>query len=258
MSHRMASRCVGIAGTATGWRLCGDGAVQVGERAGIVERLRLGQDAGQHLQGTLGLGHEPFELGMRLASMDRVVAALVEEALGAAFVLGRRQVEEGQEVPAFMVGAVGAEGGVTLLVDQPRRRIGKAGAGILVGRDALGLEEQGPAGAEALQDVVEPRADRDELGLGGAVEVGAAVAQRALERAVLVEDDAGSDQAGPRQVVVEADGLACGIRRGSACQRSLVAGVAGQHGEEGRVLARDPDGDGVAGEPDQRRRRSTA
>ena len=92
-----------------------------------------------------------------------------------------------------MVGAVGTEGGVTLLVDQPRRRIGKAGAGIAVGRDALGLEEQGPAAAEALEDVIEPRTDRDEFGLGGAVEVRAAVAQGALERAVLVEDDAGSD-----------------------------------------------------------------
>ena len=30
-----------------------------------------------------------------------------------------------------------------------------------------------------------------------------------------------------------------------------MAGVAGQDGEEGRVLACDPDGDGVAGEPDQ-------
>ena len=106
----------------------------------------------------VGLGHEPLELGVRLGLDGRLVRALVEEALGAALVLGRRQVEEGQEVPALVVGAVGAEGGVALLIDQPRGRIGKARAGILVGRDALGLEEQRPARAEALQDVVEPRA----------------------------------------------------------------------------------------------------
>ncbi len=84
--------------------------------------------------------------------------ALVEEALGPTFVLGRRQIEEGEEVPALVVGAVGAEGGVALLIDQPRGRIGEARPGILVGRHALGLEEQRPARAEALQDVVQPRA----------------------------------------------------------------------------------------------------
>ena len=187
-----------------------------------------------------------------------VGAALVEEALGATFMLGRRQVEEGQEIAAFMVGAVGTEGGVALLVDQPRRRIGKAGAGIAgwPGRARPRRTSAQPL-AEALEDVIEPRADRDEFGLGGAVEVGAAVAHGALERAVLVEDDAGSDQAGPRQVVAAGRWSSCGIRPGSACQRSLVAGVAGQHGEEGRVLAGDPDGDGMTDEPDQERRRST-
>src|SRR6185295_10044536 len=90
-----------------------------------------------------------------------------------------------------------------LLIDQPRRRVGEAGTGILVGGNALGLEEQRPSRAEALEDVVEPRRDGDQLGIGSAVEVRAAVAQRPLERPVLVEDDAGPDQAGPWQVVGE-------------------------------------------------------
>ena len=188
--------------------LVGDGAVQVGQRAGVIERLGLGQNVGQHLQGALGFGDKMGELRLRLGLEVGIVGALVQEALGATFVLRRRQVQEGQEIAAFMVGAVGAEGGVALLIDQPRGGIGKAGTGILVGRHAFGFEEQRPAGTEALQDIIEPRTYRYELGLGGAVEVGAAIAQRALERAILVEHDAGTDQAGPGHVVVEADSLA--------------------------------------------------
>src|SRR5262249_44675562 len=106
-----------------------------------------------------------------------------------------------------MVGAVGAEGGVALLVDKPGRGIGKARPWILIGRYALGLEEQGPARAEALQDVVEPRRDGDELSLRGAVEVGAPVTQRALEGAVLIEEDAGPNETRPRQIVRQASRL---------------------------------------------------
>src|SRR5262245_59171381 len=40
------------------------------------------------------------------------------------------------------------------------------------------------------------------------------------------------------------------IRQDSACESSLVTGMAGQDEEEGGVLAREPDGEGVAGEPD--------
>ena len=65
----------------------------------------------------------------------------------------------------------------------------------------LGLEEQRPAGAKPAQHVVEARRGGDQFGLGGAVEIGAAKARRALEAAILVEDDARRDQAGPRQIV---------------------------------------------------------
>src|SRR5690242_11879405 len=106
-----------------------------------------------------------------------------------------------------MVGTIGAEGSVALLINQPRRRVRKAGSGILVGWDPLRLEEQGPSRAEALEHIVEPGGDRDELGLSCAIKVGTTVAQRALERAILVEHDTGSDQARPRQVIAERRGL---------------------------------------------------
>ena len=184
--------------------LVADDPVQVGQRLGVAEDLGLGQDGAEHLEGAVGLGDEPLQLRVRLDLDGGRLGALVEQALGPSLVLGRRQIEERQVVPALVMGAVGAEGGVALLVDQPRRGVGEARTGILAGGHALGLEEQRPSRAEALQDVVEPRRDGDELGVRGAVEVRAAVAQRALERAVLVEHDAGPDQAGPRQVVGEA------------------------------------------------------
>src|SRR6185436_1520102 len=135
------------------------------------------------------------------------LGALVDQPLSASLAVGGWQVQEGEVIAALVVGAVGAEGGVAFLVDEPRRGVGEAGAGILVGRDALRLEEQRPAVAEALEHVVEPRGDGDELGLCRAVQVGTTVSERALERAVLVENDAGSDQTGPGQVVAQADSL---------------------------------------------------
>jgi hypothetical protein len=128
--------------------------VQVGERLGIAERIGLGQDGGEQLQRAIGLRPEVFELGMGVGLQRLSFRALVDQPLGAALTVGRRQVEEGKAVAALVVGAVGAERGIALLVDQSRRRVGEARTGILVGGHALGLEEQRPAVAEALQHVV--------------------------------------------------------------------------------------------------------
>src|SRR5690606_38655026 len=49
---------------------------------------------------------------------------------------------------------------------------------------------------------------RDQLGGDGAVEIGATEARGALERAILVQDDAGADQRGPRQEIGKAAGTA--------------------------------------------------
>src|SRR5690348_12416121 len=97
--------------------------------------------------------------------------------------------------------AFGFEGGAALLIDQPRREISKTSGRIAMRGNALGLEEQGPALAETLQSIVEARRHGDQLRLGGAVEVGTAVAQGALKTAVLVEHDAGRDQARPGEIV---------------------------------------------------------
>jgi hypothetical protein len=101
---------------------------------------------------------------------------------------------------------LGLEGGAPFLLDQPRRGIQEAAVGIGERLAADRLEEQRPARAEALQDVVGPRRGGDELGLGGAFEIGAAEDEALLEAAVLVEHHAGRDQRRPRQVVGKAVG----------------------------------------------------
>src|SRR3546814_16445731 len=62
---------------------------------------------------------------------------------------------------------------------------------------ALRLNENGPAGAEAPEGVVETAGDSDQLSRHGAVEVGPAEACGALQAAVLVEDNAFADQCDP-------------------------------------------------------------
>src|SRR5690606_9923070 len=111
----------------------------------------------------------------------------VEQPLGAALMLGRRQVQKCQIVAALMMRAVGREGRIPFLVDEPRGSIGKAMARVLIGRYALGLEEQGPAFTKPAQHVVEPRRDGDELRIRRTVEIRTTIADRALEGSILVQ-----------------------------------------------------------------------
>src|SRR3546814_6729258 len=63
------------------------------------------------------------------------------------------------------------------------------------------LEEERPASAEAAQHVVEPRAGRDQFGLGRTLQVGPTEAEAALEAAILIEHDPRRDQRRPWQMV---------------------------------------------------------
>ena len=101
------------------------------------------------------------------------------------------------------MGAFGLEHGAALAVDQERDRVWEAAFGIPGRFVAKRFDEQCPAGAQALQRVIGSGTYRDELGIGRAVEIGAAEPARALQRAVLVEHDPGCDEPRPRQVVGE-------------------------------------------------------
>src|SRR3546814_20204606 len=92
-------------------------------------------------------------------------------------------------VTALIVLAFFEECGTAFLVDEPGRRVGESA--VRVGRSftPLGIEEHRPAGAEALQHVVRPRAGRDQLGLGGGFAIGSAAAEPPQEAAVPVENE---------------------------------------------------------------------
>src|SRR3546814_19534467 len=65
---------------------------------------------------------------------------------------------------------------------------------------AFGLEVQRPSRPETLEDIVRPRACSDQSRLSRGFEIGAAKAERSLKRAILVENPAGLDQRGSRQI----------------------------------------------------------
>jgi len=68
-----------------------------------------------------------------------------------------------------------------LHIDQRRNRIGKRRFGIVERRDALRFDEQGPAGTQPTQGIVQPRRGGDQLGGGGAFKIGTTKARRARE-----------------------------------------------------------------------------
>ena len=73
-----------------------------------------------------------------------VRTALVEPALEAGGVLGRRQPDEGEKVSALEMRARRLEGVPSFQVDQRRRGIREGAVGIGLGADPLGLDEDGP------------------------------------------------------------------------------------------------------------------
>ena len=104
-------------------------------------------------------------------------------------------------IAALIMVALALEVRLPFLVDQPGGRIGKGAFGIAQRLHPLGVEEQGPAGAEPLQHIVDACGGRDELGLGGAFEVGSPEPKRSLKAAVLAQHHARCDQGCPRQMV---------------------------------------------------------
>ena len=67
----------------------------------------------------------------------------------------------------------------------------------------LSFEKERPARPEPAEHIVHARHDRNELGLCGAFKVGAAIAERCLETAILVEEDARRHKTGPGEIICE-------------------------------------------------------
>ncbi len=88
---------------------------------------------------------------------------------------------------------------------------------------------------KALQNIIDAGRDTHQLGFGRAIEVWSAVADRPLEAAILVEDNARSDQACPGQPIRQPIGVAAELSSSSACEPPLVLGVTDGDLDEGRV-----------------------
>ena len=73
--------------------------------------------------------------------------------------------------------------------------------------------------------------------------------ERALEAAVLVEDDARRDQRRPGQMVGEPVGAVTIFAQGSACEIALLAEVAEQHRREVRIAPGGEHGEAVPDRP---------
>ena len=133
----------------------------------------------------------------------RVVRPLDQRPSRRIAAVRRWQPDQRAVIDTLEMLALGFEPGTPLLLNQPRRCVGKGALGIAERLTPFGLEEQGPARAKPFEDVVRPGAGRYQFRFRRAFEIRAAKGEGPHEAAVLVEDDAGCDQRGPGQMVGE-------------------------------------------------------
>ena len=136
--------------------------MQVGQGLAVIEPFGLGHETLDEREHTVGAVDETVEGDPPVGAV--VGAILIEPGFGAGGIVGRRQPEQGQEIPALEMRAFFLELGATFRIDQLGGGFGKIAERIAMGGLALGFDEDRPAGAEAAQRVVEPRGDRDQLG----------------------------------------------------------------------------------------------
>jgi hypothetical protein len=160
-----------------------DAGVQICQRLGVIEPGDLGHHAFEQTGHAVGFGPECVQL-LPPVDPSPFAGAVVKEALHPLGTLGRRQIGEGEKAFAFEVGAFGLKHGAALAVDEEGNRVREAAFGIPGGLVAQRFDEERPAGAQPLQRVVEPSTYGHELGIGRAVEIGAAEPAGALQRAV--------------------------------------------------------------------------
>ena len=126
---------------------------------------------------------------------------------------------------------------------------------------ALGLDEDRPSRSQPPQRIVEPAGDGDEFSRHRAIEIGTAKTRRALEAAILVEDNAFVDQRRPwqeiretgRRAVIfgEVHHRAMSIEWASDAEMAGDAQMAAHHIDEHRIALRRPNRGGMADDPEQ-------
>ncbi len=154
--------------------------MQVGKRRTIIEPGDLRHYALEQTEDAVGFRVKRLQLTPPV-DPPLFAATVVKQVVNALRTLGRRQIGEGQIAFALEMRAFRLEHCAPLAVDEERDRVRKAAFRIAGRLAAQRFNKQCPARAQALQRVVEPGTDGDELGIGRAVEIGAAVPARALQ-----------------------------------------------------------------------------
>ena len=182
--------------------------MQIGQRLVVIELAHLRHDRAEDVGDLPHGGQEPAQRGpVHAGGAASRRSVLQQQAFGGGDGLFRRQEGEGQEVAALEMPFLGLEAAAALIVDQGGDRIGeKAGRVVLRGR-AQRLEVETPAGAQAAQGVVELSAGGHQPRIRGAGQIGAAKGQGLLEAAILVQQQARTDQRHPGQMIEEPVGL---------------------------------------------------
>ena len=130
-----------------------------------------------------------------------VCRILDEELLDPGRPVGRRHPGEGQVAVGLEVAPMLFKRRAAFLIDEPGGAIAPDAFGIGDGWSPVGLDMQRPSGSEPAEEIVDAGCYGDEFFRRRAFEIGAPVADRPLQAAILVEDDAGRDQAGPFEMV---------------------------------------------------------
>ena len=105
---------------------------------------------------------------------------------------GESEVAVRLEMPARFL-----EGRAAFFIHEPGGRFAPDAFRIGDGRPAVGLDMQRPAGAEPAEEIVHAGCDGYAFFRRRAFKIGSAIETGPLQAAILVEDDARSDQAGP-------------------------------------------------------------
>src|SRR5712664_2692125 len=120
----------------------------------------------------------------------------------------------------------------------------------------LRLDEDGPAGAEPPQGVVQSAGDADQFRWHCGIQIRPTKLGRALKRAILVEDDALVDQSGPGQEIHQmryGSTILSEVHHARASNGEMAgdAQMAAHYVDELRIALCGPDGGGLTENPEQ-------
>ena len=139
-----------------------DGRVQVSQGLGVIEPPAFRHEAIDELEDAVCAVNEGREGFMGIDA--GLLATLVEPGLRPRGVLGRREIEKGQEVARLVMRVRFLEVGLALGIDEGGRGVGEAACRIRGGFVTLRFNEDCPTRAQKPEGVVEATGDGHQFG----------------------------------------------------------------------------------------------